>query len=139
MFYSNGQDGNIDRAAYITLKVDGFPFDEVYEVMMYIRTIVSSVQAHMLVFSHMSRMLWQMVDLSLATCTGLAHNGGECWHGENGAARASRLLSHKILPGRSAHHLHVLRLHVAASVSDSPPQCLLPKICHLVPAFKNRL
>ena len=34
MFYSNGQDGNIDRAAYITLKVDGFPFDEVYEVMM---------------------------------------------------------------------------------------------------------
>lgn len=25
-------DGNIERAAYVTLKVDGFPFDEVYEV-----------------------------------------------------------------------------------------------------------
>jgi len=33
-FDFNWQDGNIDRAAYITLKVDGFPFDEVYEVMM---------------------------------------------------------------------------------------------------------
>jgi hypothetical protein len=34
MFDSDWQEGNIDRAAYITLKVDGFPFDEVYEVMM---------------------------------------------------------------------------------------------------------
>lgn len=25
-------DGNIERAAYVTLKVDGFPFDEMYEV-----------------------------------------------------------------------------------------------------------
>lgn len=79
MFDPNGQDGNIDRAAYITLKVDGFPFDEVYEVMMYIRTIVlgaSSVQAQMQVFFSYGSHTWQMVDLLL---TSNLHRTGTQW------------------------------------------------------------
>jgi hypothetical protein len=32
VYLAHEMDGNIERAAYVTLKVDGFPFDEVYEV-----------------------------------------------------------------------------------------------------------
>jgi hypothetical protein len=78
MFDSDWQEGNIDRAAYITLKVDGFPFDEVYEVMMmYIQKIVSaasSTQAQMQVLFSWGGRLWEMVGL-----TSNLHRTGTQW------------------------------------------------------------
>ena len=115
-------DGNIERAAYVTLKVDGFPFDEVYEVGFQ-STIACSEQC----------------TCSLDCSTGLAHTGSECRHGVHGAARPHSFLPHQILPARPNSHVHLLRHQITAPVPGATSECLLPEICHFMSTLAYRM
>ena len=121
------QDGNIERAAYVTLKIDGFPYDEVYEVKFLILDCryyeARSSIAPLPVISIQD--VYNFLTALDSLIAGLAPAGVEPRHGKNGASIKDSFLPHKVLSTRPTRHMHILRRHIAASISSSSSECLL--------------